>query len=153
MEISYSLNLPRDERSVPVVRRLCGSTMAELGVSLPCIEDVVLALSEACANVVEHSSDDSPEYDVVINLDDATCTIQVTDRGRGFDHERSVPADMAAERGRGIQLMRAVVDRVSFESEEGRGTVVHLEKSLDFDTDSSIRNLLQHCEPSLEALS
>jgi hypothetical protein len=39
-------------------------------------------------------------------------------------------ADSTAEEGRGIHLMRALVDKVEFTSRPQTGTVVHLEKAL-----------------------
>ena len=40
---------------------------------------------------------------------------------------------MAAVGGRGLLLMRALMDRIHFESRPEQGTVVHLVKKLDFD--------------------
>lgn len=68
-----------------------------------------------------------------VEIDGERCTIRVVDTGRGFDE--SVVGDGAAadsERGRGIQLMKALVDRVHFQSDAGTGTAVHLEKTLRF---------------------
>ncbi len=42
------------------------------------------------------------------------------------------PPDGEVERGRGLVLMRALVDRVGFAPLEERGTVVSLEKRLDY---------------------
>ena len=50
-------------------------------------------------------------------------------------------ADSAAERGRGIALMRALVDTVSFESQPQAGTIVHLVKTLELEDYSPLRNL------------
>jgi len=59
---------------------------------------------------------------------------QVIDRGRGFDAERlgHAEADPSAEEGRGIQLIRALVDKVHFRSRAESGTIVHLEKELQY---------------------
>src|SRR3712207_7978431 len=46
-----------------------------------------LAVTEACANVIEHSSDVDDEYEVGVSIHEDICEIQVTDTGRGFDHE------------------------------------------------------------------
>ena len=42
------------------------------------------------------------------------------------------PADVSAEQGRGIDLMRALVDQVRFVSKPEEGTVVHLEKLITY---------------------
>ena len=51
MEIRYSLRLPRDVVTVPLVRTICRDAMNRLGVTPDCQGDVALALTEACANV------------------------------------------------------------------------------------------------------
>lgn len=143
MQVKYSLYLPRDANTVPVARRLCRGAMEELGIEARCLHDVALAVTEACANVIEHSSDSDDEYEVSVMVNETHCEIQVIDTGRGFDHE-SLAAQMAetsAERGRGISLMHALVDNVRFESKPQAGTVVHLEKTLELAENSPLRNL------------
>lgn len=130
MEINLELQLPRDEQSIPVVRHICRHALTEVGVDPDCRGDIEVALSEACTNVLKHAGP-GEEYGVNFSLDDRHCVIAVTDTGQGFD-ARIVPSDPAAERGRGIELMRALVDRVNFESTPEAGTVVHLEKDLAF---------------------
>lgn len=143
MQVKFSLYLPRDAQTVPVARRLCRGAMQELGITRECLHDVALAVTEACANVIEHSSDIEDEYRVDVSVDEGLCEIQVTDTGRGFDHTTlsSEPANTSAERGRGISLMKALVDNVRFESRPQAGTVVHLVKALELEENSPLRHL------------
>ena len=143
MQVKYSLFLPRDAQTVPVARRLCRGAMEELGITRACLHDVSLAVTEACANVIEHSSDTDDEYEVAVVINETRCEIRVVDTGRGFDHttlseELAAPS---AERGRGVSLMRALVDNVRFESQPQAGTVVHLVKTLELEDHSPLRNL------------
>jgi len=50
--LSWALSLPRDHRSVPVARHLVRAGMLILGVDEDCTNDVEVALSEACTNVL-----------------------------------------------------------------------------------------------------
>jgi serine/threonine-protein kinase RsbW len=142
VEIKVRLQLPRDALSVPVVRRVLATSMQTLGIETDCIEDIGTALTEACTNVLDHAAGDD-EYEVVAGFDDNVCTILVVDAGRGFDadHLGHAEADPSAEEGRGIQLMRALVDRVRFQSRPENGMVVHLEKALAFRDGSPIQKL------------
>lgn len=144
MEVKVTLELPRDALSVPVVRRVLATSMQTLGVETECIEDIGVALTEACTNVLDHAAGDE-EYQVVAGIDDNVCTILVVDTGRGFDaaHLGHAEADPNAEEGRGIQLIRALVDRVHFRPRPEDGMVVHLEKSLAFRDGSPIRQLAE----------
>jgi serine/threonine-protein kinase RsbW len=143
MEISLSLSLPRDEASVPFVRHLCGDALAQLGVAGDCVSDVEIAITEACTNVVRHSTDAREEYKVQILIDEGSCHITVTDSGAGFDHEAklSAVAEAGAEGGRGLGLMHALVDNVKFVSKPSDGTIVHLVKNLELGEDSLTRRL------------
>jgi serine/threonine-protein kinase RsbW len=130
MEIKLTLALPRDELSVPVVRRILTRSLQTLGVTDDCISDIEIALSEACSNVLKHA-DGHEEYEVACGVDGTMCLIEVVDRGVGFDaDDKGLEESMTAENGRGVALMRALVDKVRFESVPGDGTIVHLEKQL-----------------------
>jgi serine/threonine-protein kinase RsbW len=77
-------------------------------------------------------------------MNDERCVIRIIDTGHGFDGESlgRTASDLSAERGRGIELMRALVDRVKFESKHEAGTVVHLEKELSFVGGSPVARLV-----------
>src|SRR5512143_2950180 len=147
MEIKVTLSLPRDEISIPVVRRICTHAMRVLGVRDGCVHDLEIALTEACANVLRHARD-GDEYEVSAGIDDQLAVVEVVDTGGGFDvdgldHPDAGPAhpDLAAESGRGIQLMRALVDQVSFCSVTDSGTRGHLEQQLEWEDDAPAERL------------
>lgn len=143
MEINYALRLPREVKTVPIVRDLCRTAMTQLGIAEACVQDIALALTEACANVIEHTSGTEDDYEVRLRLDHERCQIRVVDTGRGFDADgvRDGMPDTEAERGRGIQLMKLLVDRATFQSVPEEGTVVHLEKGLELTADSPMHSL------------
>jgi serine/threonine-protein kinase RsbW len=132
VEIRYSLRLPRDVVTVPLVRTICRDAMDRLGVTPDSQGDVALALTEACANVVQHAVG-ANDYEVLIEFAGGTCHIQVVDKGHGIDLRDSAPTEAVLDRprGRGIVLMRHLVDRVAFETQPEDGTIVHLQKQLE----------------------
>lgn len=149
MRILLSLFLPRDEVSVPLIRHLVDKALAELDVDREDIGDIAVAVSEACANVVKHSGP-SDDYEVRVDIEGDRCTIRVVDRGRGFDWRslERLGDDLSAEQGRGIRLMRALVDEVKFTSRpEAGGTVVLLEKNLRYGAASPLAQLAQTRPP------
>ena len=147
MEIKFTLQLPRDALSVPVVRKVLQSSMRTLGVAEECLMDIELALTEACTNVLDHAAA-GDEYQVIAGLDDNVCVIEVVDAGRGFDadHLGHAEADPSAEEGRGIQLIRSLVDLVHFKSRPERGMIVHLEKQLEYVDGSPLQRLVERTE-------
>ncbi len=144
MEFKLTLALPRDNQSVPVARRVLKNSLEVLGVRPDCVSDIELALTEACTNVLDHAGD-ADEYEVSAGVDGTACVIEVVDRGAGFDGSAKGLADAEphAEDGRGIQLMRALVDKVTFTSRPAVGTVVHLEKELEWEDDAPIKRLTE----------
>ena len=126
MQIQLQLCLPRESRYVPVLRSTTSQLLVDLGVSREDVGDVELALTEACANVVRHAVDTS-EYVVEVAVNDEECRIVVCDQGPGFDpdeaeHAREEALTMA-EAGRGLALMSALVDDVSFERQHKQHSV------------------------------
>ena len=133
MELSLALTLPRDEQTVPVARHIVRNAMDQVGVEETCVYDVELALSEACTNVLLHSGP-GDQYVVRLDLGDRLGMIRVIDVGHGFDSARLQAEDslLDAERGRGLGLMQALVDRVDLTSRSEAGTIVTLEKALTY---------------------
>lgn len=131
MQVSVRLSLPRDTASVSISRRIVRSALTALGVIEDIRFDVELALTEACANVVQHAAH-SDEYEVMIGVEDATCVIDVIDSGHGYDEE-TLQATMPhpnAEEGRGLHLIRMLTENVRLDHHPKRGTIMHFEKKL-----------------------
>ncbi|MEV5548053.1 ATP-binding protein [Streptomyces sp. NPDC052309] len=151
MSIWWSLHLRREAASVPLARRLLLGTMETAGVDPDISYDLSVALSEACANAVEHGGDGGPgtcseAYRVTAYLDGERCRIEVADEGPGFPVAalgraggavRPVPAD--AEHGRGLCLIRELADHVHIGSAPGRaGAVVSFDKILKWRKDAPL---------------
>jgi serine/threonine-protein kinase RsbW len=130
VKIDFTVRLPVDAQSVPLVRGLLRQALEHLDVVPSGIDEIVLALTEACANVVHHAGEHDA-YQVDVSIDDQVCRISVLDEGPGFDVDAvTAPSPSALEGGRGLVLMRALVDQLQFlEAEDGRHGVV-LEKQL-----------------------
>ncbi|MEW9549625.1 ATP-binding protein [Nonomuraea sp. NPDC050783] len=138
MDIEFSLALPRDAIGIPMVRRVLGDAMRSLNVSETCIADMLLAVSEACSNAVRHGGP-ANRYEVTAAIGYGQCDVRVADSGTGVPSmpHGFPPAD--TENGRGLLIMRSVVDEISFGVTPGRGTTVHLRKSLDWDDEAGAR--------------
>ncbi|MFD5895006.1 MULTISPECIES: ATP-binding protein [unclassified Streptomyces] len=143
MSIWWSLHLRREAASVPLARRLLMGTMETAGVDPDISFDLSVALSEACANAVEHGGDDSPggpsrsseAYRVTAYLDGEKCRIEVADSGPGFPARRALRrptalAPFTAEDGRGLSLIEQLADHVHCRNRPGRGAVISFDKIL-----------------------
>ena len=131
VDIAFTVHLPVDTDSVPFIRGLCRQALEHLDVERAVVDEIALALTEACANVVQHAGEHGL-YEVAVAIDDRLCRISVVDDGEGFD-----PAELRGgdERpplgdGRGLLLMQALVDRLDFRNESDGRHRVTLEKRL-----------------------
>src|SRR5580765_3468563 len=118
MEIKMALYLPRDAASVPVTRRVLDRCLETLGVTPDTRADIALALSEACANVVQHAGP-GEEYQVQVSARNRQCVIEVVNAGRWTGRERlrgsahaGDPVPATAEHGRGLTIIHAVADNM-----------------------------------------
>jgi serine/threonine-protein kinase RsbW len=139
MSIWWSLHLRRDAASVPLARRLLIGTMETAGVDPDVSYDLSVALSEACANAVEHGGSApggaSEAFRVTAYLDGEKCRIEVADSGPGFPATRVRPPVRQvrpdAEHGRGLGLIQELADHVHIGNQPGRGgAVVSFDKIL-----------------------
>jgi serine/threonine-protein kinase RsbW len=154
MEIKMVLYLPRDSASVPVSRRVLDGCLQTLGVTPDTRADIALALSEACANVIQHAGP-GEEYEVQVSARNGQCAIEVDNAGSGDgepapDGSRigtvrgaagrradriALPGDPVpptAEHGRGLRIINAVVDNLQLTGNEREGTTLRFEKTLEW---------------------
>lgn len=142
MNLEFAVCLPRDAETVALVRGVVANALSSFGVTPECVEDIRLALSEACTNVIDHAAADD-EYEVRLEEDEERCAISIKNTGSGFDATALVGLmpDSSSPRGRGVAIMRAVMDRVEFSSESETGTIVHLVKMLGVEPAAPLANL------------
>ncbi|HEU4423036.1 MAG TPA: ATP-binding protein [Pilimelia sp.] len=131
--IKLVLHLPRDRETVPLARRVLDGALSTAGVAPECRADINLALTEACANVVSHASDVA-EYEVAITAEGQRCTIEVTDTGPGAEPAQLTQPmpDPRAESGRGLHIIRAVMDVAEVAAGPAGGLVIRMIKKLVF---------------------
>jgi serine/threonine-protein kinase RsbW len=145
-DVKFGLMFRYETLSVPVMRRVLGDTLRGLGVDEESVYDILLAATEACTNVLQHSGREVPGYAVVTRLGAVGCQVEVADEGVGAvlnEPVRREPEPSIAqlpESGRGLAVMRACVDNVSLDSSPGRGTVVTLRKHIRWSQDAPLRH-------------
>ncbi|MFF2820302.1 ATP-binding protein, partial [Kitasatospora cineracea] len=83
MDIWWTLHLKRDPASVPLARRILLGAMDSAGVDPQVAFDLGLALTEACANAVEHAAPAHPgdTFQVTASLSGDLLRIEVANTG------------------------------------------------------------------------
>jgi serine/threonine-protein kinase RsbW len=133
--ISMELKLPRDARYVGVMREVASCILGQLDTPADVVSDVQIAVTEACANAVRHAVG-TAEYSVRFGVAEDHCESEIIDVGPGFAPpaldvgDGDGPVDIDSESGRGLVLIRALVDDLEFVS-DGGGSRIRLTKRFD----------------------
>ncbi len=133
------LEIPALPAFVGVARTVVAAVATSVpGIDDDRLEDLRIAVSEACTNAVEAHQAVGRDQRVVLRclIEAEVLEIRVEDQGHGFD-PAAVPSrppvaelrHLDSERGWGLQLIRALVDDVTF-LPTSEGTAVHLSMKL-----------------------
>jgi serine phosphatase RsbU (regulator of sigma subunit)/anti-sigma regulatory factor (Ser/Thr protein kinase) len=114
---------PAERESLVAVRQVLRRWLKAQSATDEEIYDITVACQEACANAVEHAYGPGREwFEVEAACDDRRVRVIVRDRGRWR-------APRGSNRGRGLPLMHALMERVDVEHTD-EGTLVVLERTL-----------------------
>lgn len=134
MKRPIELMIPAQPDYVSVARLCLAGIGARLALPLETIEELKVALAEACTNAIQHAYPKGGEQNsirILFSLEGEALVIRVEDQGLGFEPKRVlVPPQPDQERGFGIYLIKALADEVEVQSTPGKGTKVTLRKIL-----------------------
>jgi anti-sigma regulatory factor (Ser/Thr protein kinase) len=118
------IEIPGDASSMGDLRARLRTWLKLRGLAEDERDDAILAISEACNNAIEHAYHLEPGViHLLLEHREGTLAMRIEDRG-GWH-----PTAPSFERGRGIPLMRAVMDMTTIEHDE-HGTSVTLSRLL-----------------------
>ena len=130
------LTLSSEFDNIDLVDQITGACLRFAGFDDTTIEHMTLAIREAAANAIKHGNKQHPDKvaQVVFELEEDHISIEIIDEGDGFEPE-NVPDPLAPENllkgtGRGIFLMRQLMDDVDFGFGNSGGTRVMLRKRI-----------------------
>jgi serine/threonine-protein kinase RsbW len=113
--------------------------------------EIDLALREALVNAIVHGNQNDPRERVYVSCRctrDGEVSITVEDEGNGFRSDAisdpTLPENKLRSHGRGIYLIRTLMDEVHFEK---GGSVVHMRKRANADSESAPSLFRESGEP------
>ena len=129
------LVLPNEAMRVPEIRGFVGSFLADVRASVDVSGEILLATGEAAANANRHGkrTGGRSEIRVQCGFHSGVVTVTIADDGPGFDASRIESAglpDRFASGGRGLYLMRELMDEVEVESSPS-GTTIAMRRRVD----------------------
>jgi len=120
---------------LPDVRTKVRSTAGGYGFSPETVNAMVLAVDEACANIIRHGYGDDDAGDILLEIlsHENTIIFRLTDYAEPVDKDRIRPRDLDDIRpgGLGVHFMQEVMDEVEYvDPPEGIGNILELRKSI-----------------------
>jgi serine/threonine-protein kinase RsbW len=125
--------------NLTTVRDFISSAIEEVNTPQDVAGDIVLAVDEACTNIIKHAYKFFPDGDINIKLrySEKKITVKITDHGSPFSPETVPTPDLQKyfeEKrvgGLGMYLMKSLMDDVRYKSVPGKYNQVLLTKKLN----------------------
>ena len=112
------LTLPARPENVAVVRHVLGALAEALNLDRAVVDDMRLAVTEACTNVVRHAyGGEEGTIDVIVRPSGELLEVVVTDEGRGLG-----PSPDTAGPGLGLALIEALTHSFEVERSDRAGS-------------------------------
>ncbi len=127
----FKFYIPRKKEYVSCARLTVTSIAAVAGFDIEKVEDIRLAVGEACNNAVLHSNG-SDSIEISLEFDNPRITISVKDDGDGFvlDRENEELDKEYNGSGLGIYIIKSLMDDVNIVSEKNLGTCITMVKEI-----------------------
>ncbi len=125
--------------NLSLIRDFVSSKASDAGLAKDDIENVMLAVDEACTNIIKHAYKSFPDGEIVIKLEYNSDKLLVTiiDHGSTFDPEGISDPDLqkyyrnGRVGGLGMYLMKTLMDDVKYITVPGKYNQVLLSKKIN----------------------
>jgi serine/threonine-protein kinase RsbW len=120
------------------IRDFVSGNARAAGILEATVENIILAVDEACTNIIKHAYKLSPEGEIIIkiNYDNEKFTVTIIDYGKSFEPDRVPLPDLQKYYrehrvgGLGMYLMKSLMDNVVYISVPGVYNQVLLSKNI-----------------------
>ena len=132
-EIIESIKIASDFQEIQRVEALVDKVCNSIGVNEDFYGNVLIAVTEAVNNAIEHGNQKRLDLSVEVGVGDYAeeFCFAIKDFGNGFDFDNlpdpTAPENILKENGRGIFLMRSLADEVVFD-DNGREVTIYFVK-------------------------
>ncbi|GAB1475956.1 ATP-binding protein [Bacillota bacterium] len=126
----FKFSVPGKPEYVGTIRMAVSCLANSIGFDVEAIEDIKVAVSEACNNALCHRTAGCGDYEVSCELSKERMVVSVADNAGGFNPEAYIEPclEEPKEGGLGIYIIRALMDEVYIFTEIGTGTRIKMIK-------------------------
>jgi len=129
---NITLSLPSKAEYVSVARLTASVIANNMGFNIEDVEDIKVAVGEACNNAVLHGKCDQDRFHIDFEVYEEEFTVIVKDTGNGFDFIEYKEPDLnnPRENGLGLFIMKSLMDDVEVTSSIEDGTCIRMVKKI-----------------------
>lgn len=130
------LSIPNKAEYVSVVRLTTSAIANRMGFNIEEVEDIKVAIAEACTNTLEHGlNDEKQNFDIDFDICVDKLVITVKDSGKGFniDNIKDLKIEELGESGLGIFIINSLMDEVEIINDNENGTKIRMIKYIKDD--------------------
>ena len=127
------LSIPHRSEYIGMIRLTVASIASRMGFDIEDIEDMKVALSEACSNAIMHGGCGEEDNFLVQFIREQTrLVISVSDFGKGYSVNalQTPNTEELNEGGLGIFIIKSLMDDVKIKSGNSQGTSITMVKNL-----------------------
>jgi len=130
---SVSIKLPSKPEYVSIARLTASVLANNMGFNIEDIEDIKVAVGEACNNAILHGKTEVSNFDVTFHVNATRFECEVKDQGEGFNMNNYIEPDLSNPKvgGLGIFIMKSLMDQVEINANDARGTSIRMIKTLE----------------------
>lgn len=124
------INISNDLELLSIIRLTASGVASKMGFDIEDIDDIKVAVSEACTNAMKHSEEEF--FEVKFTILNDRLVIEVKDEGIGCDVGSIADPDLLNPKtnGLGIFIIKTLMDDFEIVSSRGEGTFVKITKVL-----------------------
>jgi len=135
------LTVKSQTENLSEIRDFVSENALEAGIPSSTIDNIILAVDEACTNIIKHAYKLSPKGEIIIRIDydEEKFTITIIDYGKSFEPDRIPRPDLQKYYlehrvgGLGMYLMKSLMDNVEYITVPGKYNQVLLSKNIGSD--------------------
>lgn len=136
--LNLTMTFDATSEFVSVIRLTISGVASRMSFSVEDIEDIKIAISEACTNAIQHAYKDTEngKVTVVINIYPSKLEVIISDNGSGFDtailgtEQQRKKSEEIMNLGLGLTFVESLMDKAEFTSIKGKGTTIRMVKEL-----------------------
>lgn len=117
------LSIKSDQKELKKVEKFLSSIFEKRSLPKECFNKVLLCISEAVVNSIEHGNknDQQKTVDIEINCERGNICIEISDEGEGFDYQNienpTSKNNIKKESGRGIFIIKSLCNNLEFRNQ------------------------------------